>query len=442
MKRISSLFLAVALVVSSHAQIAANAVQSKIGDITLVAYKTGVKDVVYLRGALPAGDNKAPADHSMLPTLVGSMLDRGTVKQDKTAITAQLDAVGASINFSVNTGMLEFNARCLAKDVPLVVALIAEQLRDPAFDAQELEKLKKQTVGGLQRGLESTSFRATETFLRSVYAPGHPNHTATTDEHIASVNKTTVEDLKKFHASHYGPAYLKIVAAGDIDPAQIKSQLSSAFTGWTGGTPEIIASKSTVTDSAREHVVFMPDKPSVNIVIGQTTGLRYGEKDYLALRLGSSVLGGASFSGRLMKNTREKEGLTYGIYSNLTNDMFNDGDFQITATFSPNLLDKGIASAQRQLHDWYANGVTSEEIDSHKGNLTGSFKLALSTTSGLAQVLLATLNRGKEITWLDEYPEKINALSANEVNAAIKQHLDPEKMLIIKAGTVPGTVQP
>jgi zinc protease len=441
MKRISSLFLAVALVVSSHAQIAANAIQSKIGDITLVAYKTGVKDVVYLRGALPAGDNKAPADHPMLPTLVGSMLSRGTLKQDKNAITAQLDAVGASISFTVNTGVVAFSARCLAKDVPLVIALIAEQLREPAFDAEELEKLKKQTIGGLQRGLESTSFRATETFLRAAYTPGHPNYTATIDEHIASVNKTTVEELKQFHAAHYGPAYLKIVAAGDIDPEQIKAQFSTALAGWTGGTPEPVATKSSVTDSAREHVVFMPDKPSVNIIIGQTTGLRYGDKDYLALRLGSSVLGGASFSGRLMKNTREKEGLTYGIYSNLTNDMFNDGDFQISATFSPSLLEKGVASAQKHLGEWYANGVSAEEIDAHKGNLTGSFKIALSTTAGMAQMLLTTLNRGQELTWLDEYPEKINALSPSEVNAAIKHYLNPEKMFIIKAGTVPGAVQ-
>lgn len=440
MKSLLSLLLVTALVATSSAQIAQNAVRTKIGDIDLIAYKTGVKDVVYLRGALPAGDNKAPADHPMLPTLVGSMLDRGTLKQDKAAITDQLDAVGASISFSVNAGKLEFTARCLAKDVPLVVKLLAEQLREPAFSAEELDKLKKQTVGGLKRALESTSFRATEEFLRAAYPSGHPNYQPTVDESIASVEKTTVDDLKQFHAAHYGPAHLSIVAVGDINPEAVKTQLAAAFAGWSGGTPELVSPKASPTDAAREHVAFMPDKPSVNIIIGQTTGLRYGEGDYLALRLGASVLGGSSFSGRLMKNTREKEGLTYGIYSNLTNDMFQDGDFQISATFAPNLLDKGIASAQKHLGEWYANGVTDQEIASHKGNLTGSFKLALATTDGMAQMLLNTINRGKDLSWLDEYPVKINALSTAEVNQAIKKNLNPEKMFIIKAGTVPGAV--
>jgi zinc protease len=439
MKRILSLFSVLCLLSAVvSAQIAANAVKAKVAGFDFIAYKTGVKDVVYLRGALPAGDNKAPEGHSYLPTLVGLMLDRGTTKHDKAWITEQLDAVGASINFSVNNGVLEFNARCLAKDVPLVVELLAEQLRFPAFSAEELDKLKKQTVGGIQRSLESTGFRASDEFSRAVYPAGHPNRNATPEEHIASVNKATVDELKQFHAAHYGPAHLTVIAVGDVDAQKVQTELGRAFAGWTGGSAPLTTPKAGATDTAREHVVFMADKPSVNVVIGQTTGLRYGEKDYLALRVGASVLGGASFSGRLMKNTREKEGLTYGIYSNLSNDMFNDGDFQITATFAPNLLDKGVASAQKHLGEWFEKGVTAQELADHQGNLTGSFKIALATTEGMSQVLLNTVNRGKPLSWIDEYPTKINALSLGEVNRAVKQYLKPEKMVVIKAGTVPG----
>lgn len=441
MKRIFSLFSVLCLLSSVlTAQIAANAVRAKVAGFDFIAYKTGVKDVVYLRGALPAGDNKAPEGHSYLPTLVGSMLDRGTTLHDKAWITAQLDAVGASISFSVNNGVLEFNARCLAKDVPLVVGLLAEQLRHPAFSAEELDKLKKQTIGGIKRSLESTGFRAGDEFSRAAYPGGHPNRNATPEEHIASVEKATVGDLQQFYAAHYGPAHLTVIAVGDVDAAKVQAELGQAFAGWTGGSAPLATPKAGPTDAAREHTVFMPDKPSVNIVLGQTTGLRYGEKDYLALRVGASVLGGASFSGRLMKNTREKEGLTYGIYSNLSNDMFNDGDFQITATFAPNLLDKGVASAQKHLAEWYQNGVTAAELADHQGNLTGSFKIALATTEGMSQVLLNTINRGKDIAWIDEYPHKINALSLGEVNGAIKKHLNPEKMVLVKAGTVPGAV--
>ncbi len=440
MKRIFFLLLAPCslLLAVARADIASQAVRTKVAGFDLIAYKTGVKDVVYLRGALPAGDNKAPADHPYLPTLVGDMLDRGTTLHDKAWITEQLDAVGASISFSVNSGVLEFNARCLAKDVPLVVTLLAEQLRSPAFSAEELDKLKKQTLGNIQRTLESTGFRATDEFSRAAYPVGHPNRNPTTAENTASVEKATVAELKQFHAAHYGPAHLTVIAVGDIDVKQVEAELGKAFAGWTGGSAPLAIAKATPTDAARDHNVLMPDKPSVNIIIGQTTGLRYGEQDYLALRAGASVLGGASFSGRLMKNTREKEGLTYGIYSNLTSDMFNDGDFQVTATFAPNLLEKGIASAQKHLGEWYQNGVTEQELENHKGNLTGSFKITLSTTEGMSQALLNSVNRGKSVAWLDEYPAKINALTVPEVNSAIKKHLNPEKMFLVKAGTIPG----
>ena len=425
---------------SALADIASSTVRTKIAGFDLIAYKTGVKDVVYLRGALPAGDNKAPADHPYLPTLVGDMLDRGTTLHDKAWITAQLDAVGAAISFSVNTGVLEFNARCLAKDVPLVVSLLAEQLRHPLFSAEELAKLKKQTIGNIRRSLENTGFRASDEFSRAAYPVGHPNRQATTEENIASVEKATVAELKAFHAAHYGPAHLTVIAVGDINVPQVEAELGRAFAGWTGGSAPLATAKATPTDAAREHDVVMADKPSVDIVLGQATGLRYGEADYLALRAGASVLGGASFSGRLMKNTREKEGLTYGIYSNLTNDMFSDGDFRVTATFAPNLLDKGIASARKHLGEWYQNGVTAPELADHQGNLTGSFKIALSTTEGMSQALLAAVNRGKPVAWLDQYPAKINVLTVGEVNIAIKKHLDPEKMFLVKAGTVPGAV--
>ena len=441
MKRILFWLLApcTLLLAAAQAQIAANAVRTRVGDINLVAYKTGVKDVVYLRGVMPAGDDKAPDDNSMLPTLVGGMLDRGTTQQDKLTLAAKLDAVGASINFSVGSTTLEFTGRCLAKDVPLVASLIAEQLRSPAFSAEELDKLKKQTIGGLTRALESTDFRATDAFSRAVYPAGHPNHQPPVEEQIAAIEKTTVDDLKKFHATHYGPAHLTIVAVGDVDAALVQTELGRAFAGWSGGTPPLAApAKAGQTDSARDIAVNMPDKTSVNILIGQSTGLRYGEDDYLALRVGTSVLGGPSFSGRLMKNTREKEGLTYGIYSNLANDTFVDGDFRLNATFAPALLEQGIASAKRHLNEWYQNGVTAKELADHQGNMVGSFKIALATTGGMAQALVSTLNRGKDISWLDEFPQRVNALTVEQVNGAIKKHLNPEEMIVVKAGTIPG----
>lgn len=436
MKRHFLSLLAFTLVTAvAHAQFAQGVVRAKIGGIDVIAYRTGVKDVVYLRGSLPAGDNKSPAGNVMVATVTGAMLDRGTTKQDKFAIAGKLESVGASIDFGVSEQTLNFNARCLTKDVPLVISLLAEQLREPAFLPDELDKLKKQLAGNLKRQLENTNYRAGDTFTRAVYPVGHPNRIPSVEEQLADLEKITVEDLKKFHAEHIGPAWFTLVAAGDIDVPAVQAEIEKEFAGWTGGTAPLSTPHATAPDAAREQTVFMPGKTSVSIVMGQTSGLRYGDPDYFALRTATAILG-SGFTGRLMANVRDKEGLTYGIGSTMANDAFTDGDWRITATFSPQLLDKGIESTKRQLTSWYQDGVTADELDKRKDNLIGSFKVGLATTDGLAQSLLLSVERGKSPAWLDEYPEAIRRLSLAEVNGAIKKHLNPDEMILIKAGTV------
>ena len=140
-----------------------------------------------------------------------------------------------------------------------------------------------------------------------------------------------------------------------------------------------------------------------------------------------------------MSTVRDKEGLTYGIGAGIsgTSDIFADGAWRITANFAPQLLEKGIASTKRELNAWYEEGITSAELDRVKSNLIGTFKVGLTTTEGLAQALLIAVQRGYDQTWLDEYPKRVNALSLTEVNGAIKKHLQPGKMTLIKAGSVP-----
>jgi zinc protease len=377
--------------------------------------------------------------NAAIPTLTGMLLDQGTTKQDKFAIAEKLESVGATIDFSVGAEMTEVNAKCLKKDVPLVIGLIAEQLRTPALAADEFEKAKKQFAGGLKRQLESTDFRASDAFTRAVYPVGHPNRHTSPEELLAATESAKLADVVAFHQKFYGPAHLTVVAVGDLDIPQLQAELGKAFAGWTGGVAVVRPAKATMTDGAKDQNVFMPEKTSVSIVMGQASGLRYSDPDYQALRVATAILG-SGFTGRLMGNVRDKEGLTYGIGSSLANDMFTDGDWKITATFAPALLEKGIASTKHQLKLWYEAGVTPEEVTARKTNLVGTFKVSLATSDGMANALLAAVHRGYDLNWLDQYPQKISALTTEQVNGAIKKYLKPDDMFLIKAGTVPGVV--
>jgi zinc protease len=244
--------------------------------------------------------------------------------------------------------------------------------------------------------------------------------------------------LKAFHAAHYGPAGAHLVAVGDVDDAAIDAALGRAFADWKGGGPLPVVTKAAALSAARTERVNMPGKTSVSLVIGQPSGLRYTDRDYQALNFGTSVLGSGFFSARLLDIIRNREGLTYGIGANLGGDTFADGSWAIHATFAPELLEKGIASTVRELRRFCADGVTPEELATFKVTLTGSYKVALSTSGGLAGTILSAIQRGLGPEWVDEFPRRVEALTINDVNAAIRQFVNPDRMVTVMAGTLPG----
>jgi len=138
-----------------------------------------------------------------------------------------------------------------------------------------------------------------------------------------------------------------------------------------------------------------------------------------------------------MSAVRDREGLTYGIGAGISDDTFVDGRWQVEASFAPALLDKGIASTRREILRWWNDGVTATELDERKQNLVGTFEVSLSTTRGIAAALLAAIERGYDARWLDEYPQRIKALTLEQVNAAIKQYVDPTRLVVVEAGSVP-----
>jgi zinc protease len=411
-----------------------------IDGIDVIGYPTAVKDVVTILGALPAGDAFAAVDHdnAAVATLTAMMLDRGSTKEDKFAIAKKLEAVGASLRFSVQDQSLRIRARCLKQDLPLVIDLIAEQLRMPAFTQGEFEKARRQFVGELKNAMDDVEDRADEAFKRAVFPSGHPNHDPAMDEYLTAANTLTLDEVRTFHRKYYGPDHMTLVLVGDVNMSRIQSAVASAFRGWKGGVDYLRDPKPANATQPQDHsvTVDIPGKTSTILIVGQASGLRYRDPDALPLEIGTAVLG-SGFTGRLMHAVRDNEGLTYGISSALRNDTFTDGSWQVSGSFAPQLLDRGTTSALREMSHWWADGVTNQELAARKTNLIGTYQVGLANTSGMAQTLLSTVLRGRDVTWLDQYPKAVDAVTLSQVNTAIKQHLRPEKMIVVKTGTLP-----
>jgi zinc protease len=432
---LTALFLASG---AAAANVADQSHRSQVGGVDLVTYHTDVKDVVVILGSLPAGDAMAEPGNIAIPTLAGMMLDRGTKSLDKFAIAEQLDNVGAEISFSVGTQSLEIRAKCLKKDLPLVIGLIAAELRTPALQVQEFNKARQQFIGALEASAQNTEARAQEAFGRAIFPQGHPNRPHTVSEYEAAAKAATLDDLKAFHAKYFGPAHMTLVVVGDVAAADTETAIGKAFSGWTGGQDYVRPATPAVLKSASEVSVPLTDKPSVSVIIGQPTGLRYKDSDALALRVGTAILG-SGFTGRLMGIVRDKEGLTYNIGAGMSDDSIVDGRWDISASFAPALLDKGLASTRRELDRWWKDGVTEQELAARKQGLVGGYLVGLSTTAGLANAILTNLQRGYDVSRVEEYPGAVKALTRDQVNAAIKNHLNPSVMVLVKAGSVSAT---
>ncbi len=420
---------------SASADMAEHSQRSPVAGIDLITYATGVKDVIVIHGALPAGDAFAGSGNAAVPTLTGMMLDRGTRAQDQFAIAQQLESVGAEISFGVGTQSLEVRAKCLKKDLPLVIGIIAAELRTPALTAQEFAKAKQQFAGMLESSLQSTEARSQEAFARAIFPPGNPNRPHSLEEFLAAAKSATLDEVKSFHAKYYGPAHFTLVLAGDVSDANAAAEVAKAFAGWSGGH-DYLAAPGEPVQAARDLKVPLEEKPSVSVILGQATGLRYKDPDALALRVGTAALG-HGFTGRLMSTVRDKEGLTYDIGAGVTEDTLTGGAWELTATFAPKLLDKGIASSRRELQTWWKDGITERELNLRKQGMIGGYHVSLATTSGVANTILATIQRGYDLSWLDRYPTAVDALSLAEVNAAIKSHLNPASMVLVEAGSIP-----
>jgi zinc protease len=421
---------------TASASIAERAQRSHVGGIDVVVYPMDVKDVVTMAGSMPLGDAvvASKSANPAVPALTAMLLESGTTKHDKFAIAETLSEMGAELNIDASATQVSLGAKSLKQDMAKVIGLLAEQLRMPAFAPAELAKAKTQLAAGLTRRGDDPNSRAYEALALSLFPSGSPNAPVPREQMLKAIDSVTIDQIKAFYTKYYGPDHMTLVFTGDVDPAMVKAAVTTAFGGWHGGVDFVRTASGTLKPADAVQSIPMKDKAAVSVLWGEATGMRYSDADFLPLSVGVNVLG-TGFTGRLMATVRDKQGLTYGIGASLFASDIVDGGFVIQTSFAPQLLDKGVASAQQVLQTWWSGGITAKELDARKQALIGRFQIQLGTTDGMAESILLATNRGQDLTWLDQYPGKIQALTVDQINAAIHKHIDPKKLVMVKVGT-------
>jgi zinc protease len=402
---------------------------------TLLVLENHATPTLAVRGSFRAGSYFEPRDKPGLARITAEMLERGTKKHSKLEIASALESVGAHIDFSTDPFTVNIIARSLSKDLPLLMHTLSEELREPAFPQDELDKLKQQTIAEIQEQQASTGFRAYERFTQLAFDPANPFYLPAGQKLISSINSITVDDVRRFYAEQYGGRSLILSITGDVNASEVRRQFEESFGSFAGPrNVDINVTDPAQITTARREVVLIKDKASVDIYLGSAAPLRRNAKDYYAALLANSALGESTLSSRLGLQVRDKEGLTYGINSRFRSPGLAAGPWLIGVSVNPQNVEKAINSTVGVLRDYVQNGIRVEELADEKSSAIGSFKVGLASNAGLARALWNAEFYNLGADYLDRYPQLIQAVTVEEVNAAIRKYFRPDQLTVVLAG--------
>jgi len=425
---------------SSSASLASRVRDRHIGQCRLLTLATPVNDFVSFRASFVTNPDFAAGD-DILQDLAVAMLDKGTQQRDRFELSGIIEDLGASVDTFADGLFVEAAGKALTKDLPTVLDVVAEMLREPLFDPEEFEKVRAVTVAQLQHQLEKTSSQAGGALKRHLFPEDHPNYAPPTEELIEQAEAAKLEDVKAFFDTHIGARDFRMAVVGDLDHDAVESAVLSSFEGWESHQSKPVHATEAAPKEAVRSLVPMADRSNIDVNIGHALDMYRGDDDYEAFYVANFILGG-NFSARLMNEVRDELGLTYHISSSIAGiSTEHQGAWRAVVTLSTEAFEAGVDATSGVIREFVREGITEEELDTVKTTITGSFVVGLATTGNLAKTLLTNVERDFDVEYVDRFPEIINGLTREEVNAAIRRHLQPDHLHVAAAGTFPERVE-
>lgn len=374
-----------------------------------------------------------------LASLTNAMLNEGVPGKDVSAIAAGFEDLGADFGNGAFRDMAIASLRSLsaAEQREPAVQLFTQVLGQPTFPDDSLARIKNQMLAGFEFQKQNPGKLASLALFERLYG-SHP-YAHPSDGTAESVPAIRREQLQAFHAKAYTAQNAVIALVGDLsrsDAEALASQVSAALPKGPG-LPRIAQPEA--PEPGRQHIEF-PSKQT-HLMIAQL-GIDRRDPDYAALYLGNRVFGGGGFGTRLMTEVREKRGLTYGVYSGFS-AMQARGPFMINLQTRAELSDGTLQLIKDMLAEFVSNGPTADELNNAKRELAGSFPLSTASNADIVGQLGSMGFYDLPLSHLEDFMRDVQALSVEQVKAAMAKHLNPEALVIVTAGpTVPQEALP
>lgn len=382
-----------------------------------------------LRLTVSAGSSQ-DGDAAGLATLTNAMLNEGVPGKDVGAIAAGFEGLGAEFGNGAYRDMAVVSLRSLSarEQRDPALALFSQVIGQPTFPADALARVKNQLLAGFEFQKQNPGKLASLELFERLYGK-HP-YAHPSDGNAASIQAIDRTQLQAFHTRAYSAGNAVIALVGDLSRAEAESIANQVSAALPKG-PALPRIAQPQTPAPGQHHIEYPSNQT-HLMIAQL-GIDRRDPDYAALYLGNQIFGGGGFGTRLMSEVREKRGLTYGVYSGF-NAMQARGPFMINLQTRAELSEGTLALVKQLLGEYLQSGPTQEELDQAKRELAGSFPLSAASNSAIVGQLASMGFYDLPLTYLDDVMRDTQALTVEQVKAAMAKHLDPNALVVVTAG--------
>jgi zinc protease len=390
---------------------------------------------VTLSGQIDAGNGlDIRTEKAGLAGLTADTLMGGTQGKDALTLAKALEDLGAGLDFQSYREGVDLEGRALSQDLPVLLETLADVLQRATFPEKELELTRQQTVSGLKVELDDPARLGRRTLQQKIYPQTHPFSIFPT---LESLKQITQQDVVAFYQQRYTPQNTVLTLVGDFNPTEVKAKLNQLFGSWQSTAKDAPLDYPTVASppNLKRFTAPLPGKTQVVTHLGYPGINRTDPRFYAAIVL-NHILGGDTLSSRLGTEIRDRLGLTYGIYSYFAAGQ-HAGPFVIEMQTSPEDAEKAIQSTIALLKQFREQGISEAELKNAKRSLTNSYPVELANPDAVAQRILSNEVDGLSQEEIRTFPAKIEAVTMEQVQKAIQDLIQPDKLVVVSSGPVP-----
>ena len=406
----------------------------KLGKPVKFKLKNGLTVIVVKNDKLPRASASLTIDNTPrfegdiagVSSMMGSLLGRGTTNISKDDFNDRVDYLGANVGFSSRGGF----ASSLSRYFDEILGLMADGVINSQFTQEEFDKEVKITLDGIKSNEKSVTSAARRVEDVLSYGIDHPYGEFVSKE---SVERITLDDVKKEYNTYYRPNNAYLVIVGDVNPKKIKKTVKKLFKNWTpGDIPNYEMPKVANLDKTEIDFIDMPNAVQSEIAVINTVDLTLGDEDYYAALLANNILGGGG-TARLFQNLREDKGYTYGSYSRLSQNRYI-GRFTATASVRNMVTDSSVVELLKEIDLIRNKKVSEEELNNTKAKYIGNFVIGAQRPQTVARYALNKEIYNLPDDYYEKYLERINAVTIDDVQNAAQKYMSSDNSRIVVTG--------